>query len=221
MATKTVIQLDDPNLKSFATLTLKIEGTSPLLMHRFDEKSKKMMRDKQQGKASASAKKAPKVPMEDFLGSIHFIGRRAKTEKGLKNARYGMPAVCFKAAAVRAAKMGGTPMTDARAMFFVEAGEDGELVEIFASEPYMREDPVRVQQTTDLRYRACFEKWGADLIVTYNARQVTAETLVSWFISAGIGNGIGEWRPGGRNSSGPFGRWKVVSASAEVPELTN
>ena len=205
---------------SFGTLFITLEGTAALIQHRWSEKAKKIMLDKMRGKAAK--KRPPKDPVEEFLNAMYVIGTRPKNEAGIKKARFGAPATWFKAAAVRAAKNAGLmPMTDARGAFFVKATH-GELVELKIPKtalPWMREDPVRIQQTTDMRCRPCFDKWSVDLEVSYNARMITAEQLTSVYEDAGMSVGVGEWRLTGKQSSGNFGAFRVTSASAQEPDF--
>jgi hypothetical protein len=217
---KKKVVFENPVLSSLGEITVELENTSPLIVHRFGEKIKKQIRDKQEGKVGA--KKAPKDAEQEFLDALHVIGKRPTKGKSLKGTRYGAPAVAFKAAAVRAAKMHDVNMTDARVSIFVDPTHD-DLVEIFPKEaPVMREDNVRLTgSTSDVRIRPQFNHWTAKLHIRFNARMVTAEQVVSWFSTAGVCNGIGEWRPGGRQSSGVMGCWKVTRAEAHVPEMAD
>lgn len=213
------IELNDPNLSSYGRLTLKLKSTSPLIQNKFSEKAKEMILQKQKGQPQG--KKAPKDPEQLFLDAMHVIGKRPAKIADLEKTRFGIPAVAFKGAAVRCAKA-EMPMTDARGAFFVEtSAPTTDLVEIQASVPEIREDPVRIQGTADIRIRPCFEEWEAVLNITYNARKVTPEKLVAWFNDAGISNGVGEWRPGGKQSSGIYGTFQVTEASVVAPKLEN
>jgi len=213
---KTIV-VNDPNLSAIGTLELEIKGTAPLIQCAFSEKAKRMMLEAQCG--AAKKKKAPKVPEDEFLNAMHCIGEKPKSMDGLASARFGHPAVAFKHAMIRAAKASDVAMTDARGMFFIEP-DWVDLVEIRSERPpVMREDYVRITNVADIRIRPMFEEWGATLRVRYNARMCTAQQLVSWAINAGMSNGVGEWRPNGRNSTGVFGTFAVVSATAEEPKL--
>jgi hypothetical protein len=113
-------------------------------------------------------------------------------------------------------------MTEARQALHVQGDpRDRGLVELLSDKPpRMQEDVVRLQgTTTDLRYRGAFDNWHVDLHIDYHARIITAEQIVSLLVEAGIGVGVGEWRPCGKMSSGTYGTWMVKKASAEVPEL--
>jgi len=60
-----LIQLD------LVTIELHLEGTSPLITHAWSEKAKKMMLDKQMGKASKGKEK--KDPIADYESSFYRL----------------------------------------------------------------------------------------------------------------------------------------------------
>ncbi len=74
-------------------ITVPIVGLTPLIMHRWSEKAKRQMRDKQQ-KRAGQAKEA-KNPHEEAEQATYFIGRKPD--------RYGMPVGAFDGAALDAA----------------------------------------------------------------------------------------------------------------------
>src|SRR5581483_11399588 len=171
-------------------LSLELVGTSSLIVHKWSEKAKKQMLDKQMKKASQG--KAAKDPEEDFRESLYIR----------EDGSYGFPAVGFKAAAVRAGTYCDMKMVFLRGAFHVE----GDLVKI-EGEPKMREDMVRVGMgTADIRYRPEFREWSTTLPITYNSRALTAEQIVHLFEVAGFAVGVGEWRP---EKDGQFGRFEV------------
>lgn len=173
------------------TIEIPLRGVTPLICHRWSEKAKKEMRDKQTKKASAG--KQAKDPQQDFEESLYH-----HPEGG-----YGFPSVAFKSAAVRAAKQVGMAMTDARVAFHVM----GELVKI-EGEPTMREDMVRLNgQTADIRYRGEFRDWSAKPMISFNANMISAEQIANLFQIAGFSVGVGEWRP---ERNGQFGRFEIV-----------
>ncbi len=211
------IKFDDPNLMAYVRMDIELTGTAPLIVHAFSEKAKRIIEEKQTGKATAKAKKPPKVPEQEFLNAMHVIGERPKEVEDLANTTFGFPVVAFKAAVVRVAKLHDTPMTDARAMFSIgkRVGDGEELTEILSPElPIMRRDHVRLNgSTADLRYRPEFRDWKVQLEVWFHKRKITGEQLVAWFNDAGICNGVGEMRPGGKSSSGVYGTWMVTKAT--------
>jgi len=192
---------------SLETIGFKIMGTSPLIVHRWSEKAKKEMLDKQMKKAK-QGKKAKNLE-EDYLDSIYFIGDKPKTaaqlDKSPSKYRYGFPAVGIKAAAVGACRfVDGMPMTEARGAFHV----DGEFIEIFGL-PEMRVDMVRLNgKTADIRSRGMFKEWSSDITVTFNANSLSMEQIINLFNVAGFSQGLGEWRP---EKNGGYGRFSVAS----------
>jgi hypothetical protein len=187
-----MITLNKPNLQ---TIVVPVVGTAPLIVHKWSEKAKKEMRDKQTGKAKAP--KAAKDPQQDFEDSLY------RTSDG-----YGFPAVAFKAAAVRAGTLLGMKMTETRQMFFV-VPDEGDLIRIDGT-PEMREDMVRLNgSTADIRYRGEFKSWTAELTIQHNSDLITAEQLVNLIEAAGFSVGVGEWRP---EKNGHFGRFAVKGA---------
>jgi hypothetical protein len=180
---------------SLETIKIRLIGDSPLIMHKWSAKSKKMMLDRQMKKASAG--KAVKDPEQDVKDCIYY------TEDGKD---YAFPSVAFKAAVVGAARFtdGAVKMTLLRGAFHIQ----GELAKLDAADPQPREDMVRVGMgVADLRYRPEFYPWAVELRVTYNTRVISAEQLINLFQLAGFSQGVGEWRP---ERDGSFGRFHVA-----------
>lgn len=190
-------------------ISIPLIGDSPLIMHKWSQKAIKEMLDKQM-KVAKKGREA-KNPEQDFLESIYFL-EAIFDGKGeglgninLEKSRYAFPSIAFKNAAVSACRFtDGTKMTVARGAFHVE----GEYVEILNAKPKPREDMVRVGMgTADIRYRAEFEKWTANVRVAYNKHALSKEQIVNLFNLAGFGVGVGEWRP---EKDGQFGRFHVA-----------
>lgn len=169
------------------TIEATVIGTAPLICHRWSEKAKKQMLDKQMKKATKG--KEAKDPEQDYRDSLY-----PHPDGG-----YGFPAVAFKAAMVRAGTYQDMKMTFLRGAFHVL----GELVAI-DGEPSMREDMVRVSTTTDIRYRGQFADWKATIPIQYNAAAISAEQLASLLTVAGFSVGVGEWRPERNGQYGTF-----------------
>lgn len=184
---------------SIRKLNIHIKGASPLIVHKWSEKSKKQMLDKQLGKAKVG--KEPKNPERDYEESLY------RTEDG----GYGFPSVGFKSSAVRAGTYADQKMTYLRGAFHVP----GELV-VIDGEPKPREDMVRVGMgTADIRYRGEFIDWKASVPVDLNERALSMEQVVNLFRIAGFSVGIGEWRP---EKNGQYGRFDVVEVSERKGE---
>lgn len=184
---------------SIAEATFAIEGTSPLIVHKFSEKARKMIEDKQQGKSKGG--KEARDPEADFYGSMYTFADGNK---------YGFPSGGFKAAMTRAGKQLGYTMVDLKGWFFIVPDDrDGNLVEIVGT-PRMRTDMVRIGNgTADVRYRPEFPEWGAVLRIQYNEKCISLEQLAELIALAGFSCGIGDWRPE-KAATGTFGTWKLV-----------
>lgn len=172
-------------------IEITLVGTSPLITHAWSEKAKRMMRDKQQGKASAG--KENKDPQKEMEGAMY------RTPDG----KPGIPAISFKNAAVTACtSLGKSTISKvmARQAFHVL----GDILPI-EGEYAMREDMVRVGMgTADIRYRPCWQEWKVKIQVRYNARVISAEQLVNLFNIAGFAVGVCEWRPECNGQMGCF-----------------
>lgn len=192
------------------TAIVKVVGDSPLIVHKWSEKAKKEILDKQMKKAKAKGHDA-KDPVRDFIDSLYWLDGEPeeKTEEGFaeavaQGARFGFPSVAFKAAAVSAGfRSGVTPnKVSMNAAFHI----DGEFVEIQGI-PEMREDMVRVGMgTADIRYRGEFKEWSAIFPVKYNASAISLEQLMNLFNLGGFACGLGEWRA---EKGGAFGMFHV------------
>lgn len=176
--------------------SFKIKGVTPLIVNRFDEKAQKMILDKQTKKATKG--REAKNPEQQYKDSLYKIGTK----------KTGFPAVGFKAAMVRGGKQLGLTMTDLRGMFHV-AADDGDLVEI-KGKHRMRKDMVRLATgVADIRFRAEYPSWEADLTISYNSAVISEEQLANLIRQAGFSCGIGEWRPE-KSNSGSFGLFNLA-----------
>lgn len=188
-------------------ITIKLVGTSPLITHKWSEKAKRQMLDKQMKKAKTA--KEAKDPFMDYCESMYWLDGmpEAPTEDDIANARFGFPVVGFKAAAVSAVThVDGLTKVFTRGAFHVI----GEFAELSGPAPVMREDMVRVGMgTADIRYRGEFRDWSTELLVKYNASTISPEQIVNLFNLGGFAVGVGEWRP---EKDGSFGMFEVAAS---------
>jgi hypothetical protein len=202
--TKTNTTIEIPAITRTET-KLYLIGTAPLIVHAWADKSKKEMLDSQTKKA-----KGPRAKREP---QIEWDTARYRLPDG----RDGVQAIAFKTAAVTA----GTSIADvtkvaARQAFGVKgipskaAGAfEGSftrtaLVPLVANEPLFREDTVRIGMgKSDLRYRPEFWPWGVELDIVVNS-VISIDQVASLFLAAGIGVGIGDYRPEKNGDCGTF-----------------
>lgn len=179
------------------TINVPIVGTTPLIVHRFSEKAKRMMLDNMQGRKSP---KEPKNPEAEYEAAFYR----------LKDGSPGFPVIAFKAATVGGARFyHGVTMTALKQFMFMqgEVGDDGRALTRIEGEPLMREDVVTVGRGgTDLRYRPEFREWRTTLEVTYVTSALTRGSVLSLIDAGGMGVGVGEWRP---EKDGDFGTYRI------------
>jgi len=205
MAMKQDVILIDIPKPDIQTINLVLVSDSRLVSHRWSEKARQQMMDKQTGKAVK--KKEPKNPEEDYKATLYQH----------KDGWYGMPATAFKGAAVNACRYTeGITMVMARGVIFVESDgsdKDGiELVKVEGDGPHMREDMVRIGMLqSDIRHRGEWREWKTNVRVRYNANIITAEQIMNLFSLAGLHVGIGEGRPGAPKKSMDWGMFHVAT----------
>lgn len=215
MATKKteVIEIRPIEIKK---VTVRVVGDTPLIMHAWSEKAKRMMLEAQMGIAKGK-KKEVKNPADDFIRSMYWLtpmpedGTVESFEEAIANgARFGFPVTAFKQAAISAAyRMGwAKDKMSMRGAFYIDSDENG-MIEIHSDTPEMREDMVKVGMgTADIRYRGEFKNWYADLTISYNANgQYSLENIVNIINAGGYVCGVGEWRP---ERDGQYGMFHVA-----------
>jgi len=197
-STKTeAIHIAPPNIK---TGEVWIKGTAPLVIHKFSEKAKNMIRDKQAAGSVANTKKKREAKNFDEV----FEGARHKSFEGWD----GIPAPAFRNASISACRLVGFKMTMAKLSIFIEADgfdatEGTPLVKIYGGEPRKLESMVRLATgVCDISVRPQWLEWGARLRIRYDADQFTASDVVNLIARVGMQVGICEGRPDSTNSAG-------------------
>jgi len=193
------------------SFSLRLVGTTPLIVHRWSEKAKEEMRLKQMKRAKLA--KLAKDPWGLFLESLYWVSERPPViaeDSDLGMYSFGFPVIAFKAAAVTAAMDADLKKTQARRAFRIDAPDGGELVPIEGPAPVKREDMVRIGMgTADLRYRGEFFPWAVKLNIRYNERGFLSKAqIVNLFNVAGFAVGVGEWR---NEKDGIYGAFRVQS----------
>ena len=199
-------------------LNIRIVGDSPLIVHGWSDKAKKMMLATQMKETKTKAK-TMREPYDDFIQSLYWLEEKPEEstpkafEEAVKNgAKFGFPVGAIKQAANSAAyRLGWVKnQMQLRGAYFLST-EYGEMFEIKGSVPEMREDMVKIGMgTADLRYRGEFKNWYADMTLEYNASgAMTLEQIMNCINAGGYTCGLGEWRP---EKDGTFGKFHVETA---------
>ena len=178
-------------------MTFTVESTSPLIQHKWSEKTGRQLREKGQKTATTKNREA-RNPEKEAHDATHF------TAEG----KYGIPLMAFKASMIGAAhKDIGIEKTVVRKSVFFEVDDPGMIVEIDSPEPIVREDMVRIGAgSADLRYRPEFRKWKAKISCMFDNDLIAAEDILNLANRAGFGVGLLEWRP---EKGGDYGRYRV------------
>jgi hypothetical protein len=200
------IEIPKINIKE-AEIT--IVGDSPLLVHRFSEKAKREILDKQMKKAKKA--KEPRDPVADFIQALHWITPMPKEmtmetfDKAVKEgARFGFPSVGVKQSAISAAYRGGLSKdkVSIQGCFHIQ----GELVEI-VGDLSMREDYCKIPRGgADIVYRGQFDNWKSTFTTRYDDSVYSLDQIVQFINLGGFAVGIGDWRP---EKGGNFGMFHV------------
>lgn len=193
---------------------IKIVGDTPLIVHAWSEKAKKMMLDAQTKATKTKAKEA-RNPMDEFINSMYWLTPVPESTedafiKAINNgAKWGFPVGAIKQAANSAAyRLGWVKnQMELRGSYFLKT-EYGDMARIEGDAPEMREDMVRIGMgSADLRYRAEYKNWMMNMVLQYNASgNLTIEQIINCVNAGGYSVGIGEWRP---ERDGDFGRFHV------------
>lgn len=202
--TKAAAKADGPFVVPRSVLegfSIWIEGVSPLVVHAWSLKAKSSMLRAQGGDTLSPDGKVARNPQQDFLDSVYSM------DEGV----FGFPVMGIKNAVVeRAHKDKGVARVDVRSALFFNhtmhrvktANQDAmcsmPLVRLYAGEPEMREDMVKVgtglSKTATLAYRAQFWPWAIQLTGRFNTSILNRQSLAFLIEDAGMASGIGEWR---------------------------
>ena len=196
MNEKKVIQINIPR-PNIQLLTIRIKGTAPLIFHKWSEKAKKMMLDKQMKVANKG--REIRNPEQEYKDSYYYNSEN----------KISIPAISIKQAMVGAARnIEGVTMTLLRGAIFVVGDKDG-LIPLTYKEERMRTDTVTVgMRGADLRFRGEVIDWETKFVIKYNADVLSAAQVINLLAIAGFACGIGEWRP---EKNGDKGTFEVVS----------
>jgi hypothetical protein len=184
-------------------LTTLIIGISPLMTHKFSEKARQKILDTHIGEAVAGREK--KDPHANFMAARYR----------LTDGSDGVPAGGLKACIVRGfIKGSGVFATKAKGAIRITADDPtSNLVRILTpTEPSMREDCVRnASGVVDIRHRPEYWPWAMRLEVEYLPSIASARQILQAIATAGFIEGIGEWRPGSKDSlSGTLGSFRLA-----------
>lgn len=192
-----VVEIKRPN---FMTATFEINGTAPLVIHRFSAKTKAQMLAKQEGgKAASTGKNREAKNSDDMFNEARYVSKEGWD---------GFHAGAIRNAMIAACRLVNFPMVLAKMSVFVIA--DGwdktepqvPLVKIYGK-AVKQEDLARVETGQPyVTIRAAYHDWKAKLQIRWDADQFTFEHVSSLLSRVGMQVGICEGRPFSKNSAG-------------------
>ena len=199
------------------TTVIRLIGDTPLIVHKWDEKMKRML---PAGKAAYGSsditEKAEHPGMWEIKGKPEEYTEEAFLAALNNGAEFGFRVESFKQAAIDAAytKKWIPNKKGVKGLFFIEPDavddEGYQLVKVQGDWPVMREDVVilsGMSRTPDLRWRGQFTHWYVDLKVRYDADGIyTLQDIINMLNAGGHYNGVGEYRP---EKDGQFGMYHV------------
>ena len=192
--TKVEIRLQPLNL---ATITVPIVGKTPLLMDRFPPEVMKGILDKQTGAAKGAKKKIRDIK-DEIKQAIH------KTSTG----KIGFPASGFKKGMIEAASFLGDK-------FFSKKLVCGALRIINTEEglipiKFKKQDVLEHAIEHNMKFSPQFHDWTCELVIRYDANNISGSDIVTLINYAGMYSGIGAWRAKGKSGgSGEYGSYQV------------
>lgn len=203
----------------------KIVGDSPLITHAWSEKAIKEIEDSQQGANTRDKRTKPKRDTYgEFMDSLYWLTpqpsertKEAFLQACQNGAKFGFPTSAVKEAIIMGAYRSGqiSNTSTMRVTFQINAREgillgtpDEFGIIDYEEPPVFRMDPVKIggmNKTTDLRYRAMFNKWAMRLRVTMCDTGIfDLDTFFTAVNYGGFMGGIGEWRIDKKGNFGHF-----------------
>ena len=207
------ITLDEVRWK---TIILKAKGITPYIPHRKSTRARKQMEAKQSKKVIEQAARNFDLEYEECFyllpGGVRTVeGVPAEGEEDGRRRKYGTPAAAFKKAILDTAPMlkGIHKTAIGRSIQIVTM--DG-FIPIIEYQTIVRiGDVVRIGRGVDMPvHRPYFFKPVWELTLRFNEAEFSAEQVVKLLQLAGLGQGVGDWRPGSpKNRSGNKGLFAV------------
>lgn len=185
--------------RNIRTFTVRIDGTTPIITHRFGEDAIAEIERAQGG--AARDKKAPRNPEREFQQAQYVL---ESNENGAA-IRWGFPAAGIKLAmTIAGQREAGEKRTELMGRISIPA----EFLEILTpTPPKMRTDRVRLSGmsgVTSLAYRPEFSPWHMIVPIRFNANSISLEQVLNILDHAGFSVGIGDWRVDKKGTHGQY-----------------
>lgn len=190
-----------------SSLTVKIIGTSPLILNRMSQKALHELLAPKKKTAADRAANLKHNPHQEFRDSPYLIADpKAPTLIGV------MASGFKKAMATAAMRVGGAKKTEISQLVYVP----GELVNVYGL-PRLFMAVTRsadMNKTPDVRTRAIVPEWAIELPLTWVDGTLNATSIFNLLNAAGFVCGVGDWRQ--EKGSGSFGSFTLVTEDNEA-----
>jgi hypothetical protein len=187
-------------------IQFNILGTSPLLMHRYQQKAWQQLLFPSEAKNRAERAQTMKhVPVEEFRGALYR--NRSDKEPSLIHLP---PGAIHGALASAALDIPGAKKSQIERLTQVI----GTQINLFGV-PQLFMSMVRnsdMNRTPDVRTRPLFPEWACTVTIRYTQRIITERAVASLLGAAGMIVGIGDWRP---QKGGGYGCFQLVDDKDE------
>jgi hypothetical protein len=172
-------------------ISVKIEGTSPLLMNRFLDKSIKDASKKDSGekKHLPVEEKLYVVDGKPYVPSRYLLGALVDAAKQFK--------IAGKQKATYSKYVGSTIRVEPEAI----------LISPGKWEPFSISAVIPATKGRVMVTRPQFNKWSLDFEILCEDEDISVDTMEKITEQAGKFTGIGDWRP---QKKGPYGRFRIV-----------
>jgi len=187
------------------TLEAYIVGTEPLICNRMSQKVMQELLFPKGRKGSAERATTIKHnPMREFRDSP-YTSFNPKAETFLEL----LPSMFKRAMAGAAVDIEGIAKAQVNRLIWVR----GERVAVYGIPKLMMSvtRSADMNKTPDVRTRAIIPEWACKIVVGFAHPQVNKTSVANLLASAGITQGIGDWRP--EKGSGTYGQYELVAKS--------
>lgn len=195
------VKLEPLNHKN---LTIKIYGKTPLLMDKLPESVMEGIVKKQTGQAKGAKKKVRDLEQEKE-DAVH------KTSRGI----IGFPVAGFKRGMMEVTSFVGDKFFSKKLVsgaVRIINGDDG-LVPI----KFKKQGILKHNIGSNVKYTPMFEEWSCELVMQYDANNISSQDIMTLLQHAGFYVGVGAWRPKCRDGgSGEYGMYDIVKPKKGV-----
>lgn len=181
------------------TITVPIKGKTPLLMDKFPEEAKQQILAKQTGVSKSNKKKVRDIK-EETLSAIHI------TSKG----QIGFPASGFKAGMIEATSFVGDKSFSKKLISGLRIINSQEgLIPI----KFKKQDVLEHNIGSVTKFTPQFHDWKCEITFQFDQNNISEQDITTLLNYAGFYNGIGAWRPKGKDGgTGEFGMYEVAQS---------